>query len=353
MKRLRAWLRGLLAPTDAAGYRSTAAVRPQALHGAAPSAAPESAPAPGATPAATPSPTPASPPAATPAAPSPELQYFAWLLDDAPAGGPLSAAERVRLAHLDAVIASEARRAELVPRARAIIPQLMHSLRDDSQSAQALTARVARDPNLVVEVLRLASAAGYGNAKPVRDLTQAVGRLGTDGLRRAIARVLLKPIFDAQADPLLARTAERLWLHAEATADLCAHTASIARVEAFDAYLAGLMYNVGWTAAFRALDRSPAGAPAAMSAEFIGALGPRRDRLFALLVQSWSLGEGLNALAAHVLGEGAAGVHGAEGADGSVGARAGALAGVPLGKLLVSADRAAFLQLLRGTQTVA
>jgi HD-like signal output (HDOD) protein len=336
----------LLAPSDAAGHEAKAAVRPPPAE-AAPRASVPAAPA------------------DTPAAPSPELQYFAWLIGDAPADAPadsppddpanrlLRAAERVRLAHLDAVIASEAQRAELVPRARAIIPQLMHSLRDDSQSAQALTARVARDPNLVVEVLRLASAAGYGNAMPVSDLTQAVGRLGTDGLRRAIARVLLKPIFDAQADPLLARTAERLWLHAEATADLCAHTATIARVEPFDAYLAGLMYNVGWTAAFRALDRSPAGAPTAMSADFIRALGPRRDRLFALLVQSWSLGESLSALAAQVLAEGADGAEGSHGAKGHEGARGSALAGSPLGKLLLSADRAAFLQLLRGAQAVA
>jgi hypothetical protein len=260
----------------------------------------------------------------------PELQFFAWLLGEAPEQERLSGTEQALLDHLDAVVASEALRAELVPRARAIIPQLMHSLRDDSQSAQALTARVARDPNLVVEVLRLAGGVGYGNGMPVSDLTQAVGRLGTDGLRRAIARILLKPIFDAQADPLLGRTADRLWLHAEGTAELCLRTAAIARVEPFDAYLAGLMYNVGWTATFRALDRSPAGSPRALSAEFIHALSPRRDRLFALLVKSWSLSDSLSTLAAEILAQG------------------GDVPGLALGTLLRSADRAAFLKLLRG-----
>jgi hypothetical protein len=270
----------------------------------------------------------ASPPAAEPASPS-ELQFFAWLTGDAPAQGELIRAEQVLLDHLDAVAASEALRAELVPRARAIIPQLMHSLRDDSQSAQALTARVARDPNLVVEVLRLAASVGYGTGAPVADLTQAVGRLGTDGLRRAIARILLKPIFDAQADPLLGRTAERLWQHSEGTATLCLQTAAIARVEPFDAYLAGLMYNVGWTAVFRALDRSPGGAPPVMSAAFVRALGPRRDRLFAHLVQSWAVSDSLGALAGEIL---------------TVGFDSARL---PLGTLLRSADRAAFLQLRR------
>lgn len=273
----------------------------------------------------------AAPPRAPvrPVAPPPELQFFSWLLDAPPADAAMTPAERALLAHLDGVIASEEQRSELVPRARAIIPQLMHSLRDENQSVQALTARVARDPNLVVEVLHLASGIGYGNGTPVADLTQAVGRLGTEGLRRAIARILLKPIFDAQADPLLARTSERLWLHAESTADLCLRTAAIARVEPFDAYLAGLMYNVGWTAAFRALDRSPGGASAAMSAEFVLALGPRRERLFALLVQSWGLGDALGTLAVQMLANEDAGA-------------------APLRTLLHSADRAAFLQLLRG-----
>jgi hypothetical protein len=126
-----------------------------------------------------------------------------------------------------------------------------------------------------------------------------------------------------------------LWAHSEGTADLCLHMAAIARVEPFDAYLAGLMYNVGWTAAFRALDRSPAGSPRDMSAEFVRALGPRRDRLFALLVKSWSLSDSLSALAAETLEQG----------EGS--------SRLALGTLLRSADRAAFLKLLRGQAAAA
>jgi HD-like signal output (HDOD) protein len=276
---------------------------------------------------------PASAVPAAGAAAAPELQFFSWLTGEPPAEGAVNAAEQDLLAHLDTVTATDAQRAELVPRARAIIPQLMNSLRDDTQSAQALTARVARDPNLVVEVLRLASSIGYGTGTPVVDLSQAVGRLGTEGLRRAIARILLKPIFDAQADPLLGRTAERLWQHSEGTANLCLQTAAIARVEPFDAYLAGLMYNVGWTAAFRALDRSTSGAPAIMSASFVHLLGQLRDRLFAHLVQSWALSDSLSALGAEMLAVGFANTQ------------------LPLGTLLRSADRAAFLQLRRATAT--
>ena len=260
---------------------------------------------------------------------SPELQYFSWLTGDPPAEGELLPQEQELLTRLDALTGDAEALSALVPRARAIIPQLMHSLRDDSQSAQALTARVARDPNLVVEVLRLASSVGYGAGTPVADLTQAIGRLGTEGLRRAIARILLKPIFDAHADPLLARTADRLWQHAESTAQLCMQMAPVAHVDPFDAFLAGLMHNVGWTAAFRALDRAPGGAPVVMSAAFIAALTQRREVLFAHLVRTWSVSDSLSALAGEILGGHTAGAR------------------LPLGTLLRSADRAAFLQLLR------
>ena len=276
--------------------------------------------------------TPESPAAAaTPAAaPAPDLQFFQWLTQILPvAAMALSPQEKRLLLHLDAVSISEDERQALVPRARSIIPQLMSRLRDDTQSAQALSEHVARDPNLVVEVLRLANSIGYRAGAPVEDLMQAIGRLGTEGLRRAIARVLLKPIFDAQADPLLGRSAERLWQHSESKADLCLQTAAIARVEPFDAYLAGLMHNVGWTATFRALDRSRIGVPDSLSTAFVRALAPRRDRLFALLVQSWDLSPPLSALATEVL------------AGGFQSAR------LPLGTLLMSADRAAYLKLRR------
>lgn len=310
MKRLLRWLQG--------GVRTPAPV-PVGTPGPAGNAAPPALAS-------------ASVPEAAPgqAPPAPDLQYFAWLTQSTPHDSTqLSAHERRLLEFVDVVSASDEERQALVPRARAIVPQLMKSLRDETQSVQALSARVARDPNLVVEVLRMANAPGYRSDTPVEDLTQAIARLGTDGLRNAIARVLLKPIFDAQADPLVGRTAERLWQHSEAKAGLCQQTARVARVEPFDAYLAGLMHNVGWTACFRALDRSRNGVPAALSAAFVRALAPRRDRLFALLVQSWQLSDTMTALAGDIL------------ANGFAAAR------LPLATLLQSADRAAFLQLLR------
>ena len=261
-----------------------------------------------------------------------ERRFFGWLtgvgvLSEA----PFAPSEQQLLVHLDMVIFSEESRAVLLPRARSIVPQLLARLRDESQSAQALAVNVARDPNLVVEVIRMANSVGYRGHTPVADPVQAIGRLGTEGLRRAIARVLLKPIFDAQADPLLGRAADRLWQHSEVKAGLCLQQALVARLDPFEAYLAGLMHNVGWTAALRALDRSAQATPVTVSSTFVQAFVPRRDRLFAAFVRSWELSASLTALAEEVL------------AAGFLHCRS------PLALLLGQADRVATQQALSGS----
>ena len=239
-------------------------------------------------------------------APSPavDLQqpFFEWVVGAAASPADLlQDSERLLLAHLDAVLASDDSRAALLPRAPAVIPQLLNSLRDEGQSATALAQRVMRDPHLVAEVIRLANSAHARADEPVVDIAQAIGRIGTNGLRRAIARVVLKPMFGGTADTLSARCAQRLWQHSDATAAACQHEAAARGLDPFEGYLTGLMHNVGWTAALRAIDRSEGGAPSQFSRAFIAAFERRRETFFALLVVPWQLTDGLTALGTALL----------------------------------------------------
>jgi hypothetical protein len=262
------------------------------------------------------------------AVPDPQLAFFEWVLGTGPSpDASLRPEERRLLARLDTVLAADGPRAELLPRAPAVIPQLMNCLRDERASAQGLAARVAKDPHLVAEVLRLANGALVRADAPIADLPQAVARLGTEGLRRAIARVVLKPIFDAPADSLSGRAAPRLWLHAEAKAAECMRLAAAAGLDPFEGYLAGLMHNIGWTAALRAIDRAGVRPPGPFTQAFVHALAPRREGFFALLAMPWQLSDALTALAVE---------------------RLDAAAGAPsaLCQALVTADRHAALQML-------
>ena len=261
--------------------------------------------------------------------PDPQVPFFEWLLGTGttPHDALLPDEQRL-LSHLDAVLAADGKRAELLPRSPAVIPQLMKSLRDEGQSAQALADRVAKDPNLVAEVIRLANSASVRAAEPVGDLPQAISRLGSQGLRRAIAKVVLKPIFDAPADSLSGRAAPRLWLHSEAKASECMRLAAAAGLDPFEGYITGLMHNIGWTAALRALDKVEGGTPAQFSSAFVQAFEARRDMFFALLVMPWQLTDSLTALAVEVL-------------EGGLTA-----SGSGLGHALLAADRNASLEML-------
>lgn len=231
------------------------------------------------------------------------LPFFDWVTDAvATPSDTLQANERLLLAHMDGVLSSDDSRVALLPRAPAVIPQLLNSLRDEGQSTTSLAERVMRDPHLVAEVIRMANSANARADEPVVDIAQAIGRIGTNGLRRAIARVVLKPMFGGTADTLSARCAQRLWQHSDATAAACQKEAAARGLDPFEGYLAGLMHNVGWTAALRAIDRCKGGAPSQFSRAFATAFDRRRETFFAMLVIPWQLTEGLTQLGTALLG---------------------------------------------------
>lgn len=250
---------------------------------------------------------PAPPPAPVPERRGPPLadldtEVFAWMLGQLPATDhPAHPDESLWLEELDALIAADKGRGELLPRAAGVIPQLLNSLRDDGQSAGALAQRVARDPNLVAEVTRLANSSVHRGAEPVSELADAVQRVGTLGVRQAVAKVVLKPMYASAPGALSSRAATPTWTHSQAQADLCRALASERGADPFEAYLGGLLFDVGWTAGWRALDRvfetRPAPVGFAFSSGFREAFLQRRDRLFAQFVIGWKLSVPLHAAA--------------------------------------------------------
>jgi len=259
----------------------------------------------------------------------PRPRFVEWLLDLGPTRDEFASAdERRLLARLDALLDAQADLGQLLPRTPAVIPQLLSTLRQDGASVELLAQRVARDPHLVAEAIRMANGAGVRGVDPVATLPEAIRRIGLAGLQRVIARVLVRPVFDAAPDTLSARAAPRLWAHSELQAEHCMALARAAGVDAFDGYLAGLVHNTGWTVLLRMLDRGALVLPAALTRGCGDALELRRERLFAMLAARWSLSPAIDALAAERLDE-----------------RPAALRG-PLAACLAEADRVAARQVL-------
>ena len=238
------------------------------------------------------------------------VRFFCWLVGVSAAAAPSpeekpAAVTGPLLERLDEVIASDTLRANLLPRAPHVVPQLMKTLRDESYSSVDVASRISRDVVLSAEVIRSATSAyrAKEDEEGEIDLARAVAIIGTAGLRRAIASVVLRPIFDAGGDTLSAKAAVKIWRDADRKARLSAALAGQQSLDPFDGYLAGLLHNSGWTAALRALDgfddllfssvdlAHPAVVPQLLR---------RRDALFGALVGPWNLSPAIDSLAQEV-----------------------------------------------------
>ena len=170
------------------------------------------------------------------------VRFFCWMVGvpTAPSArsSPAAAIPRM-LERLDRVIASESLRAGPLPRAPHVVPQLMKTLRDERYSSADVAHRISKDVVLTAEVVRSATSAFQrGDDDSEIDLARAVAMIGTQGLRRAIASVVLRPIFDARGNTLSARAATQIWKDADKKARLCAAITSQLALDPLDGYLA-------------------------------------------------------------------------------------------------------------------
>jgi len=235
------------------------------------------------------------------------LRFFCWLIGtpaNAGARPPQGALIGELLGRVDEIIASETLRAGLLPRAPHVVPQLMKTLRDEGYSSADVASRISRDVVLTAEVVRSAtSVLQRGEDGEEIDLARAVQVIGTQGLRRAIANVVLRPIFDSRGSSLSARAATQIWKDADRKARLCAVLADQAGLDPFDGYLAGLLHNSGWTAVLRAIDNLEdlaIGTAEVSHPEVVPQVIRRRDALFGALVGPWKLGALMDGVAEEV-----------------------------------------------------
>jgi HD-like signal output (HDOD) protein len=164
----------------------------------------------------------------------------------------------VETAILDQVRALAARpgdAAELVPRVPEVIPKLLQSLAEEDVSASELSRLVVQDVVLVAEVIREANSAYYRPMTQVKTVEAAIMMLGQNGLRMLLARVAFRPVIKMQAEGFSKRAAPHVWGQSERCALAASLVAPGLTAGVFEAYLAGLMQNVGLIVAFRLADR--------------------------------------------------------------------------------------------------
>lgn len=238
-----------------------------------------------------------------------EFNFLAWLIDSPTqthVDAPPDSRESKTLLGLAQLIADRGAHSTLLPRATAVVPQLLAGLRSESSSNSALAQLVSRDLTLVAEVIRMANSTYYRREAVVVDIEQAIRVLGSVGLRSAIARTLLKPLFDRRSGEMVARSAARLWQHTDHKAQLCAVLARSEGADAFEAYLLGLVHNAVWSLILRVMDCLDGPSPWRLSPSFAASLSRQRDRLFGIVAEQWPMTQSLTQVAALVARHGLA-----------------------------------------------
>ena len=137
-----------------------------------------------------------------------------------------------------------------------------------------------------------ASSPYYRVQGNVTDLEQAISLIGLQGLQTVIARVLLKPIYQAAPGPLGSRVSPRMWDHSEALARHTAILADPAGQSVFDGYLVGMLHDTGWTIALTLIDRANITLDLPPSEAFGHALNERVHRLFGHAARRWDITPG-------------------------------------------------------------
>jgi HD-like signal output (HDOD) protein len=175
----------------------------------------------------------------------------------------------------------------LVPRIPELIPQLLRDLADDDVSQGDLARSVERDMVLVAEVIREANSAYYRPLQPVKNLDGALLMLGQNGLRMLLARIAFRPLVRMADGGFARRAAPQVWNQAEKCALASSLMAPGLGAGVFEAYLAGLMQNLGLLVAFRMAERAAESGKIPGSSEFGARLFAVSRALSAAIAAHW------------------------------------------------------------------
>lgn len=146
------------------------------------------------------------------------------------------------------VVESPAFKPPMLPSA---VVEVMTLARKPDVDLGAIQKVLEHDTLLVGEVLKLARSPMYYSAMPVRNLREAMSRVGLSGLRNVVLEAAMR--MTVFRDPSFAPTVERVRVHSAAVARLMRAIARLTPVDAEFAFLVGLMHDVGIAVALMAL----------------------------------------------------------------------------------------------------
>lgn len=191
-----------------------------------------------------------------------------------------------------------------IPRLPDLLPQLLKMLRSDDVSWKSVVDVITQDSVLVAGIIKVANSPFYRLSTKAENLQQVVVYLGQKGVREAVTSVALKPIMQLKGNKNLQQCARRLWDHSLKSAIASRAMADTFKVNGYDAYLAGLIHNVGMTVILKKLASTPGLDEFPCSHLFKAQVTELSRQLSAKIIKSWNMPQAtINAVTDQLKGE--------------------------------------------------
>lgn len=228
-----------------------------------------------------------------------DATFYRWLTAARGYAAPGDVETRI-LDEVRLLTAQPGEAAGLVPRVPEAIPKLLASLNDEDATIPELARQVAQDVVLMAEVIREANSAYYRPIAPVKNVEAAIMMLGQNGLRMLLARIAFRPLITMQAGGFAREGAPLIWNQSVSCALAASLMAPGLSTSVFEAYLAGLMQNVGLVVAFRLADRICPNGQVPGSSAFGARLLAASRQLSSAIAAHWNFPEEVAGAIAHV-----------------------------------------------------
>ncbi len=171
--------------------------------------------------------------------------------------------------------------------------QLRRKVESDDFEMEDIEDMILRDPGLASSVLRIANGALYSGLSEIGTIRKAIMRLGADQVVSVSMMAAQKQVYDTK-DRMLQGIMQKLWTHASVSSIGCrwiARRAGMAEL-AENAFLAGLLHDLGQVVLMRVFDRVIASGKGAMFTEDIILEileSPLHCRFGAEIIDRWKL----------------------------------------------------------------
>ena len=201
----------------------------------------------------------------------------------------LNAIEKQFVQSINEIIDSPNSLSDDIPRLPDLLPKLLQLLRSNDASWQSVVDVINQDSVLVAGVIKVANSPFYRLNVDVQDLEQIVVHLGQKGVREVVMSVAFKPIMQFKGNKALQVASKKMWDHALKSAIASRSIANHYGANGFDAYLSGLVHNIGMSIILKTLSTTSELTEIPNSLEFKKHVALLSKQLSIKIVKGWNM----------------------------------------------------------------